>query len=560
MIFWKNKIAVHLKINKDLPLSEFLNLLKLCHKKIILYVSVDKHWKFLHSLSAIKQINEVITEKKITLYFNTKDSIAKKNLEIVGISISNSIPKDCRDFFKEFKPEVKFKKNKVGNSFQSQEYEIIKVIKKNKKEHIDKAYQSFQSLSLKNKTLIIIAFIFSIGILCFLISLIIPKATIYISSEKKLVETVVNTNFIKTNSTIEDSLQDHGNNFHLYPIEFYFEDEIEFPVLSKVFEGQPSKGVIMLFNNYPEAITLKKGTRLQTEKGLLFLTDYYVRIPGTTKQTDETGNTNLVPGKARVSISANDVDIYQEIIGSKGNIKPQKLIIPGLTQYMQKFIWGENRTELTGGTTRWRREVQDSDIEAASEKLKNILLEKTNEQIQIFLTEHNAKQEKKLAVLPINDNISQELSKISFNEDILGKNLEYFNIKGKMLIKAFVFFEDSFNKFMQEHIRKKEEPHMYIDKINFASMIFRKFQETPTEIRVAVSLQGRQSYKINNETVEGQKFQDTLKAHIKGMKLDQGLKFLRNKAEINKVKIEVWPPMKKSFPLIPDNILIVEQL
>jgi hypothetical protein len=398
--------------------------------------------------------------------------------------------------------------------------------------------------------------------LSFLIALILPSAEIEIITEKKMIESVVNINFIKTDKSLEESIEkmkNHGNNFHLYPIEVRFEDEIDFPVISKIFEGQNAFGDIILYNNYPDPITIRNKTKFQTKDGLIFLSKHYVRIPGIQRVENEKGEISVQPGQALVNLIASEVDVYQEIIGSRGNIDPQKFSIPGLTSYMQKFVWGENKKAFRGGTTRWRRAVQQYDIDAARDKLNNILYTKSKEKILEFINQHNSINPTKLTLFPIEKYIIAEVSKVEFPEEIIGQNIQQFHVKGEMLVKAYVFTKEDFYEFMVSHIEKKKDPKMKIEKFEFEAMTFRNFEETPLEIRIATSMQGRQSYKIDSESEEGKEFQGRVKKHLRGMRKDEALKFLRNQKEINQVKIKVWPPMKKHMPLVTNNIVIVEK-
>jgi len=370
---------------------------------------------------------------------------------------------------------------------------------------------------------------------------------------------VVNMNFIKSTEDFTSHLKDVNNRFHLYPLELHFEDRFQFPVISKVFEGQNAQGELKLSNGFAEDITLRDGTRLQTESGLIFFTKHYVKVPARSEEVNEKGEKVLVPGEVQVRVVASETDIYQEVIGSRGNISPQKLDIPGLTSYMQKFIWGENKEAFKGGTTRWRREVQQEDLDAAKDKMNSVLYAKAKEKLNMFIREKNIQLEEKIILFDIEKYIKNEISNIKFPENILGTRMENFPVSGEMLISAYVYYNKNFYNFMKSHIEKKRDPKMKIEKINFDSMTFRYFEETPQEIRVAVDLQGRQSYKITDETMEGEAFEKYIQGLISGMNVVAAEKILHNRPEISQTKITIWPPFKKRLPLIPENIRVIEK-
>jgi hypothetical protein len=433
------------------------------------------------------------------------------------------------------------------------------VIHKKIEEQVMKMYHEVQGLSLKNKILLGFFVILSIGILGFLIALVVPSATIEISAGKKMVEAITNINFIKSHKSFSQNIPNKGNNFYLYPLEFRFEHAMDFPVLSKVFEGQNAFGDITLYNNYTEDITLRNGTKIQTAEGLIFLSKHYVRVPPVKRVKNKEGEIVLEPGSALVNVRANDFDLYQEVIGSRGNIPPQKFTVPGLTNYMQKFVWGESTVSFHGGTTRWRMEVQQSDLDAAKEKMKNVLFAKAEENITKYIGEQNMLMQNKIALFPLKDYIKEEVSKITIDPKILGQNIEVFSVKGEMLVSAYVFSQKDFYDFLQSHIEKKRDPAMKIEAVDFGTMVLRKFEETPAEIRVTADIQGRQSYEIDENSETGKKFQVMVKDRIRGMSLEDAMKFISNRDEVGAVSIAVWPPVKKHLPMIRKNIHIIEK-
>lgn len=557
MLFPK-KPKIYLIVEENLSLSVFLDLLKKCPKGIQFFVDVKHKWQFLHSIAGVKQIKEAAEHLEI-FFLIKNDSIAEKLLESVNIPLAEEIPEDAKNFYTELSPDKKFQMNKIGEAFSSQEFEIVKVIHKTGEEQVAKIYNEVQGLSLKNKLLLGIFVILSVGILGFLLALVAPSATIEISAGKKMISAITNINFIKSHKSFSQDIPNKGNNFNLYPLEFRFEHAMDFPVLSKIFEGQNAFGDITLYNNYNEDITLRNGTKIQTAEGLIFVTKHYVRVPSIKRVKNKEGKTVLEPGSALVNVQANDFDLYQEVIGSRGNILPQKFTIPGLTHYMQKFVWGESVAPFRGGTTRWRMEVQQSDLDAASEKMKKLLFAKAEENITKYINEQNMLMQNKIALFPLKDYIKEEVSKITIDPKILGQNIEMFSVKGEMLVSAYVFSQKYFYDFLQSHIDKKRDPAMKIETIDFATMALRKFEETPSEIRVAVDIQGRQSYEIDENSEAGKKFQTTMKEQIRGMSIEDAFKFISNRDEVGAVDISVWPPVKKSLPMIRKNIQIIEK-
>lgn len=553
----KNLPKLYLLLNEDFSLTEFLDLLKKCPKDIELYIEIEGNWKYLHTSRGLKQIKNSI--ENFTVFFLTGDEIAKKMFQEFDLKLCEVIPEEVRDFYNEVMPDKKFLENKIGEAFSSQNFEVIEIMKEEAEEKVEALKAQVQNLPTKNKVFLSIVSLLCLVIFTFLIALVMPSAKVEIVSAKKNISTVVNMNFIKTDKDFSLRLEDKNNRFHLYPIELHFEDRFKFPVISKIFEGQNAEGSLKLYNSFAENITLRDGTRFQTESGLVFFTKHYVKVPARVEEVNEEGERVLVPGEAQVRVRASETDVYQEVIGSRGNISPQKLLIPGLTSYMQKFVWGENEVAFQGGTTRWRREVQQEDLDAAKDKMNSVLYAKAKEKLNMFIREKNLTLESKVTLFDLEKYIKNEISNITFAENILGTKMENFPVAGEMLISAYVYYHKDFHDFMKSHIEKKRDPKMKIEKIDFDSMTFRYFEETPQEIRIAVDLQGRQSYKITDKTLEGEEFQSSLRALISGMDTYAAEKILHNRPEISQLKIRIWPPFKKRLPLIHENIQVVEK-
>ncbi len=252
-----------------------------------------------------------------------------------------------------------------------------------------------------------------------------------------------------------------------------------------------------------------------------------------------------------------DLDLYQNIIWSRWNIEENnKFIIPWLTKYMQKFIWWENKLPLKWGVTRWRKEIWENDINAAKEKMNVVLMWQAKEKINNYIREYNLTN-KTIKLFPIEDFIIKEVVQMTVPKDILWKQQDYFNIHWKMLVKAYVFYENYFHQFLKNEFKNKEDPNMNIETILFNQMLFRKYDETPIEVRVTCSLQWRQSYDINLDSQNGKIFQIKLKEHIKWLKKHEAQNYIQNKQEINNVKITIFPNIKKHLPMVKENIKII---
>lgn len=543
-------------LKEELSYSEFLGIIKKIPRNLKLYIEIDKKNSFLFSISKLKEIAQISENKH--LFFICEDESLAKLINSVGLLVSPLRPKEYLNYNDEFHPPKKFRSNKLGEAFSSENIEIIKIIREGSEEKLNIVKAKYETMTTTNKVVLSMLVIVASMVSLFLFALIVPSAKIKVEPKRQVFSHIVNLNFVKTKESYNADIKNHDNNFHLYPIEILKSEEIIFPVLSKIFEGQNSKGIVTLYNKYSDPITLKKGTRLQTNDGLFFFTTHYVSIPKSKKVKNDEGIEELTAGSAKVEVVASELDLYQEIIGSRGNIPPQSFFIPGLTNYMQKFIWGESEETFSGGTTRWRKEVSKEDQIAAEAKLSKVLEHEATIELEKFLADANKGRKRKIRHLPISEYFNTELVKISFDESLLGKNLDEFSIKGEMLITAYVFYEQDVFDFLREHLHIKRNPLMKIDQLDYNNLAYRKFAETPLEIRVATEIKGSQSYKVDLDSESGKLFQEKVKKELRGELVDNAKKWINNQEEVSQAEITIFPPIKKHLPLVKDNIKIIE--
>ena len=548
---------LYFKITAEDSLSEIIQTLKAAPLKVELFLEIEGRFPFFHRVNGVKEMINELSPRSFQV--KTTDQIAKKLLVTLGVPIWKELPKTCQDFYSEIFPQQKFVRNFVGKAYEAQESEIIKIIHHNKNENLPKFQKTLESISLRKKLLISTIAFLSFGIISFLISIVLPTATVYLIAQKKSIDTTININFIKTDKDFNSESENYGNNFQLFPLELNFKHEIKFPVLSKVFEGQNASGWVKIVNNYQEEIALKKGSRITNADGLVFLTNNYIKIPPASIGKGEKGERKLFPGEAKVRVSADNLDLYQEIIGSRGNIPPQKFKIPGLTDYLQKQIWAESTQNFSEGTTRWRKEVKESDLKIAEDKIQAEMMEKSRQKIQELIVQKNQESQKNIMLFPVEKYFQKKLINLTFPPHILGQSVEEFPVQGEFQLKAFVFQADDLQKFISDHLEQKRDPNMKVEKIDFNNMTFQPFQETPREIRVAISVKGRQSFRIIDTSTETQEFQTRIKNEIRGLTKDQAIKYLFNQPEINQARINIWPPLKQRLPLLKDSISIKEE-
>ncbi|PCI24791.1 hypothetical protein COB57_03400 [Candidatus Peregrinibacteria bacterium] len=556
-ILMKSVSLLIFRIHSDFSFSECLKVLSQVPKGSSVYLVADNRWKYFHSAHSIHEILK--QSENLHLFFKIKDDeIAEKHLHAKGCICVDEIPVDAVDLFAELFPAQKFSLAKVGEAAKDP-IETIKILHKSGEEKLEQAYHSFQQVSMKNKILLAVSALVSLFLLLFLAAIIMPQAEVMIVAEKKKMSFMTNVHFTKTDNPFSEEIIQKGNNYPIYTIKRTVTKKEMYPVISKIFEGQLSSGEITLSNSYHESITLKKGTRLKTDEGLLFFTTHYVRIPERKKEKQEDGSFQFISGQAVVHVESGEIDTYGEVIGTRGNIVPQKFYIPGLNSFMQKFLWGESFKKFAGGTTRWRVEVQQSDIDTARAEFVEDLEKAAKQEIISHLDFINKQQKRKIALLPMDQAFSLEEGDIRFPYDVLGLSMKKIEVEGDITISAYVYYEEDLSNNIERIFMERLDPEMKLDLIDYDNMVFQPFFEDDTKIQATLDIEARQSYFIDDLSTEGALFQKEVKDKLRGLQKSSAIKWLYNHPKVHRADISLFPSVKKTLPLIRSHISVIEE-
>lgn len=118
--------------------------------------------------------------------------------------------------------------------------------------------------------------------------------------------------------------------------------EEEFPVQTTVEKGTHAEGTADIVNQTIAPQGIKARTRLQSTSGVVLRTHRDIIIPS--------------QGRASIAVRAEEG-------GSKGNLEPQRLIMPALPKESQRLLYGELLRPLRGGTDQPVHQLSAGDIE-----------------------------------------------------------------------------------------------------------------------------------------------------------------------------------------------------
>lgn len=126
--------------------------------------------------------------------------------------------------------------------------------------------------------------------------------------------------------------------------------------------GEKAKGTIQIFNVEKAERSLKKGTEVKTDSGIVFLLDTDVKVASASSSTTSGGDVTITTGKQKVVVTAG-------ALGTEGNIsKDTKLTFSGISSESLKAAADG---AFSGGTKRDITTVSRDDIDKLDKKVKN---------------------------------------------------------------------------------------------------------------------------------------------------------------------------------------------
>mgnify|MGYP001562349724 CR=1 FL=1 len=193
-------------------------------------------------------------------------------------------------------------------------------------------------------------------------------------------------------------------------------------------DGKAS-GIIKIYNKISpsETLALKKGTHFLSDSGKYFVTLEKITIPA--------GNKNS-PGSIDAKVQAKEA-------GEDYNIKASTFSVPKLygTSYYYS-IWGESKSDMTGGYTGKVKKVTKEDIETAKDVLTKKLLSQAEDSMKNKLSASD---------VLLDGAILREV--IDANSDVGPDSIaDKFNESARVKVSALVFKKQDIEEFVKADI------------------------------------------------------------------------------------------------------------
>ena len=375
---------------------------------------------------------------------------------------------------------------------------------------------------------------------------LLPSATITVIPREDTISQTTNIFLAQTGAIA--TLPPRVRVMELVPVTVRIDRTITFDQISKDFIGENAHVLMKVINESDEPYWLKAGSRLVNEAGIIF------RIQASIK---------VEPRDAvLVNALADDIDLYGEIIGSRGNI-PAGLHwnFIALGKEEQQLVYAVSETEGSGGTNEHRTVLQRKDIDVGVEKLKEELLalakQLVDERRELYNAEHS------LEILELL--YYEELTKVSYvdivlPEQFVGEPVGSVPIEGSIIYTAYGYDTkevlDLLSRELKTHVgegRRLIEETLSLDRL-VAHVI--DYEDDLSWIKITVDLSGTQQYVLDPLSPTGAVFAKKVREHVQGLSLEDAKRIVNNFPEVERASVSLWPPWSGTLPTILSSIIV----
>ncbi|PJA48109.1 MAG: hypothetical protein CO170_03700 [candidate division SR1 bacterium CG_4_9_14_3_um_filter_40_9] len=498
---------------KDNSLYKIFKTLEKIPNNKTIHIYIDPEHAFFDNEWWGKQIQEIIKEKSLNAYFITKTDKAKQFFQKIGLQV---IHQEKHKFFKVLNLIYLFFFN--IKRFHLQAY--------SKKNYLFYAIFGFEV-------------VFFLVIIYLLYTLILPSATLTLTSANQIENVIYNFRYYPAGDTEYPTL----SRYLSIPTSSGFIDykyDMSLSVANVKHLQNPSQGKIRITNKTEKEYSFIKGTRLETTDGIAFRSNNRFKVPAA--QGDNWGDTTI-------GVTAAEQDANGFLIGAKGNItKGTKVYIKLLkSSYYFKEVYGEAVDQFSGGSVESQGTITAKDIAVLSGKLVDyISKQKRNIVSQNFKLENNL-------LLNFDELIKPEIKSITVYNQAGEKNPL---IKGSIIARLnFMYIKsDDLLAGISKYLSQRPSEKVELVNVDKSSIVFfndikedKGVYIIPTKVSV---IQGYNFAKDVNGIL------DSMKSRILGASKEEAKDIILSYPEISTVSLKVRPPRYNTLPKLKSRIKI----
>jgi len=390
---------------------------------------------------------------------------------------------------------------------------------------------------------------FSVLLFLFVMLHLLPSAQIRIWPREDTISQTANIFLVSSGALA--TIPPRVRMMQLIPIVVTEDRAMTFDQISKKFIGESAVLDMTVINTSLEEYALRKGTRFVNQAGTVFRIQDSVFISAT--------------GEVTVRAQADDLDIYKEIIGDRGNVPVGlKWEIYGLSAEERKLVYGENRVAGTGGITAYTTILQEEDLESAKRLLEQELLATAKQLVEEErLLRNTHSPEKFYEILYYPELTRAEFSDFQLQRQFLGEEVRSIPIQGEMTYTVYTYdaqeILDLLTEELRSHIQTGKE--LLTETLSLERLVVHviDYEDDLSWIKLTVDVSGKERYVLDPFSPLGVRFGKRVRGEVAGLSKDDALRIIGNMPEVQKTEISVWPPWTASISAIPSHISVVPQ-
>jgi hypothetical protein len=388
----------------------------------------------------------------------------------------------------------------------------------------------------------------SVALFGFVVLKLLPSADVHVWPRADIVSQTMNITLVATGSQLPQ-----GGRVRSLPLEkirVTVRKAITFEDISPEFTGTNAAVKMTIYNTAHEQYSFRKGTRLTNQAGMVFRLQDSVVVPAS--------------GKTTANAKADDLDLYDEVIGKRGNV-PAGLQweFPGLSPEERKLVYAKNLVAATGGATNYRTVLQQRDIDTAEKRLRQELLVNAKQQVEEQRQLMNATGERQIELLAKDDVISATYSGFVLPTAFLGQPVVSVPVEGSLtyVMPAYdlKLIQATYSDDLLAHTGVGKQLLSETVHVDPSRIIIIEYDDNFGWIKVTADILGTEQYELDPLSPDGARFGKRVRESIAGLSVHDAVRILRNFPEVDKVEIKTWPPWNTLLPAISSNIRITPQ-
>lgn len=386
----------------------------------------------------------------------------------------------------------------------------------------------------------------------------VPSARIRIVPKVNLVSYTANVFLSVSGATLPGEASLSGRRQHalpLLPIRTTVQTSLTFDQISKYFLGTNAEVAMTFINEAEEDASIRPGTRLVNQAGMIFRTTEPASIPAATVAG---------PGVVTVRAEAEPQDQYGEIIGERGNIPPGlKWELPGLPLEERASIYARNLTAGTGGTTAFGTLLRREDLALAERQLYQELREAARARVEEEVELLRVRTGQKYVVLQYDVLTSVSFSGGSLPLHLIGTPVRSIPLEGSLTLTVLAYSRDGLLALLLPGLREHiEEGHELVEGsvlLEGISVHVIEYDDNLQWVKITAELTGKQRATLSPLSPRGRLFGERLREAVKGKTIEEAERIIQNFPEVDRVEVSVWPPWKQRLPSLVHNIVLLPQ-